>query len=67
MRTVTYTTARVTAFTYFYDKVNVDPRRLARPDYLIAAGCAGGMIAGIVSNPVEIVFTRMQADELYPD
>jgi hypothetical protein len=67
MRTVTYTTARVWAFTYFYDKINKDPRRLARPDYLVTAGVAGGMVAGIVSNPVEIVFTRMQADELYPD
>ncbi len=46
--------------------MNKDPRRLARPDYYVAAGLAGGAIAGIVSNPVEVVFTRMQADEMYP-
>lgn len=67
MRTVGYTTARVWGFTYFYDKVNKDPRRLARPDYLILAGVLGGVTAGIVTNPIEIVFARMQADELYPD
>ena len=59
MRTVAYTTARVWGFTYFYDKINKDPRRLARPDYLVAAGIAGGFTAGFITNPVDIVFDRM--------
>lgn len=61
-----YTTARVWAFTYFYDKVNKDPRRVARPDFLVLAGVLGGVTAGIVTNPIDIVFNRMQVDELYP-
>lgn len=66
LRTVSYTTARVWAFCYFYDKVNTDPRRIARPDYFVAAGLTGGLVAGLVTNPFEIVFARMQADEMYP-
>jgi len=46
--------------------VNKDPRRLARPDYFVAAGIAGGFIAGVATNPFDIVFNRMQVDELYP-
>jgi Mitochondrial carrier protein len=56
----------VWGFCYFYDKVNTDPRRLARPDYFVAAGLAGGFVAGLATNPVEIVMSRMQADEMYP-
>lgn len=67
IRTVAYTTARVWGFTYFYDKINKDPRRLARPDYYVFAGIAGGFIAGVVTNPVDIVFNRMQVDEMYPE
>ena len=59
MRTFAYTTARVWGFLYFYDKLNKDPRRLARPDYLALAGIGGGLIAGIVTNPIDIVFARM--------
>lgn len=66
MRTFAYTTARIWAFGYFYDKVNPDPRRLARPDYFVAAGVAGGFLAGLLTNPVDIVFSRMQVDEVYP-
>jgi hypothetical protein len=66
-RTVTYTTARVWSFLYFYDKLNPDPRRTARMDWYIMAGLAGGALAGVVSNPVELVYTRMQADEMYPE
>lgn len=62
-----YTTARVWGFSYFYDKVNKDPRRLARPDYFVTAGIAGGLVAGIATNPFEIVFNRMQVDEMYPE
>lgn len=58
-RTVTYTTARVWGFLYFYDWLNPDPRRVARMDWYTMAGFAGGMVAGIVSNPVELVYTRM--------
>jgi hypothetical protein len=67
MRTVAYTTARIWGFLYFYDWVNPDPRRQARADFYAYAGIAGGLVAGVVSNPFEIVFTRMQADEMYPE
>ena len=66
MRTVAYTTARVWGFSYFYDKINKDSRRLARPDYFVFAGILGGFTAGVVTNPIDIVFNRMQVDELYP-
>jgi dicarboxylate transporter 10 len=65
-RTAAYTTARVWGFTYFYDKVNKDPRRTAKPDFLVPAGLLGGAIAGVVTNPIDIVFNRMQVDEMYP-
>jgi hypothetical protein len=61
-----YTTARVWGFTYFYDKFNKDPRRTAKPDMLVPAGILGGGIAGVLTNPVDIVFNRMQVDEMYP-
>jgi len=61
-----YTTARVWAFCYFYDWVNPDPRRVARIDYFAAAGILGGATAGILTNPIDIVFNRMQVDEMYP-
>mmetsp|Transcript_1148 Transcript_1148/g.1156 ORF Transcript_1148/g.1156 Transcript_1148/m.1156 type:complete len:188 (+) Transcript_1148:265-828(+) len=66
LKTTAYTTARVSCFCYFYDWINKDPRRLARPDYFVTAGILGGLVAGIATNPFEIVFTRMQADEVYP-
>ena len=65
-RTFTYTTARISAYLYFLDLVNHDPRRYPRPDRQIAAGVAGGFVAGFVTNPIEIVFMRMQVDEIYP-
>lgn len=65
-RTMAYTTARCWGFLYFYDWFNPDPRRTGK-DGLIFAGLIGGAIAGVVTNPVELVFTRMQVDEIYPD
>jgi len=65
-RTIGYTTARIWAFGYFYDKFNHDPRRMARFDYFLGAGVLGGAIAGVVTNPIDIVFNRMQVDEMYP-
>ena len=67
LRTVTYTTARLWGFLYFYDWINPDARRQAKADFYAYAGIAGGLSAGILSNPVEVVFTRMQADEMYPE
>lgn len=58
-RTVAYTSARVGCFLYFYDWINPDARRVARMDWYIMAGMAGGMVAGVLSNPVELVYTRM--------
>ena len=66
-RTIAYTTWRVWAYLYFLDKLNSDPRRYARPDTQAYAGIAGGLIAGVVTNPIEIVYTRMQVDDLYPE
>lgn len=31
------------------------------------AGTAGGLLAGAITNPIELVYTRMQADAMYPD
>ena len=66
-KTCAYTTARVWGFLLFYDKLNPDPRRTARPDWYIMAGLSGGFLAGVVTNPIDLVFTRMQVDELYPE
>jgi hypothetical protein len=66
-RTMAYTTARVWGFCYFYDKLNPDPRRTARPDWYVMAGSAGGFVAGVVTNPTDLVFSRMQVDEMYPE
>jgi hypothetical protein len=65
IRTMAYTTARVWGFLTFYDWINNDPRRTARPDYYVMAGLAGGMLAGVITNPIEMVFARQQADEMY--
>jgi solute carrier family 25 oxoglutarate transporter 11 len=62
---MSYTTARVWGFLTFYDWINQDPRRTARPDYYVMAGLGGGMLAGVLTNPIEMVFARQQADELY--
>jgi solute carrier family 25 oxoglutarate transporter 11 len=67
LRTVAYTTCRVGGFLYFYDWLNPDPRRQARPDFYAYAALGGGLAAGFLSNPFEIVFTRMQVDEMYPE
>jgi dicarboxylate transporter 10 len=40
---------------------------MARFDYFLAAGVLGGFTAGVVTNPIDIVFNRMQVDELYPE
>src|SRR6056300_1785329 len=66
-RTVGYTTARVWGFLYFYDWLNPDPRRSARPSWMGMAGMAGGFVAGVISNPIELVFSRQQVDALYPE
>lgn len=66
-RTIAYTTARVWGFLYFYDWLNADPRRNARIDWMIMSSLAGGAIAGVVTNPIELVYTRMQAEDMYPE
>lgn len=38
----------------------------ARLDKFVMAGVAGGFIAGVLQNPFELVYTRMQVEELYP-
>jgi hypothetical protein len=65
IRTMAYTTARVWGFCYFYDWINKDPRRTPRPDFYALAGISGGMLAGIATNPAEIVFARMQVNIIF--
>ena len=67
IKTVAYTTARVWGFLKFYDWLNPDPRRTARPDWYIMAGVGGGFTAGALTNPIDLVFARQQVDELYPE
>ena len=67
LRTISYTTMRVASFCYFYDWINPDARRMARFDFYLYAGVLGGLVGGIMQNPFEIVFTRMQVDEMYPE
>jgi len=64
-KTVGYTTAWVSAFLYFYDWLNHDPRRYAKPEMLLYSAIPAGIVAGIVTNPIDLVFTRMQAEDLY--
>mgnify|MGYP003787805657 CR=1 FL=1 len=59
MRTLSYTTFRISGFLYFYDWINPDSRREARQDFYVMAAYAGGMAGGILSNPCELVFSRM--------
>jgi len=66
-KTMVYTTARIWSFLYFYDWLNPDPRRTARIDWNIMAATAGGLVAGVLFNPVDLVFTRMQIDGMYPE
>lgn len=51
IRTITYTTARIWGFLYFYDWINPDARREARIDFYCYAGIAGGLLGGLVANP----------------
>jgi len=67
IRTTAYTTIRISSFLYFYDWINPDPRRQARMDFYIYAGVLGGVVGGVLFNPFDIVFTRMQVDEMYPE
>ena len=66
LRTVGYTTARIWSFLYFYDWINPDPRREARMDFYGYAAVAGGLVGGVLTNPTNLVFARMQVDEMYP-
>ena len=34
---------------------------------MVAAGVAGGFISGVVTNPIDLIFARMQVDEMYPE
>ena len=51
LRTVTYTTARVGCFGFFYDWINPDSRRHARMDFYGYAAVAGGLMGGLFANP----------------
>lgn len=36
-------------------------------DWMAMSAMAGGLVAGVAINPIDMVFTRMQVDELYPE
>lgn len=65
IKTSAYTTARVWGYCYFMDKVNPDTRRNARWDKFVPAALVGGVVAGIATNPFELVFARMQVDQMH--
>ena len=65
MKTIAYTSIRTSAFLYFYDWINHDPRRYAKVDKLLISAIPAGVITGILTNPFELVFTRMQAEDMY--
>lgn len=65
-RTIAYTTIRTSCFLYFYDWINHDPRRYAKPERLLYSAIPAGLVAGILTNPIELVFTRMQGNDLVP-
>jgi hypothetical protein len=64
MKTIAYNSVRVSAFLWFYDRVQSDPRRYAKPEKLLGAAIPAGVVAGILTNPFDLVFTRMQADDM---
>jgi hypothetical protein len=65
LKTVAYNSVRISSFLYFYDWIIHDPRRYAKPDKLMMAALPAGLIAGVLTNPFELVFTRMQAEDIY--
>lgn len=65
VKTIGYTTARTGAFLYFYDWFNKDPRRYAKPEMLLYTAVPAGVVAGILTNPIDLVFTWLQAEEFY--
>lgn len=65
LKTIAYNSIRISSFLYFYDWINHDPRRYAKPEKLLYAAIPGGLIAGLLTNPFELVFTRMQAEDMY--
>jgi len=53
-------------WSFFYNHYNKDPRRA--PHYSVGsfASFLGGFCAGVVNNPIDIVYNRQAADALYP-
>lgn len=49
-----------------YNYFNPDPRRSPHWGVSFLAGFLGGFCAGVVANPVDIVYNRQVADALYP-
>jgi hypothetical protein len=50
----------------FYNYFNRDPRRTAHWTVCSFAGFLGGFCAGVISNPIDLVYNRQVADALYP-
>ncbi len=50
----------------FYNYFNQDPRRTVHWTGVSLAGFLGGFCAGVITNPIDIVYNRQVADALYP-
>jgi hypothetical protein len=50
----------------FYNYFNTDPRRSKHWSVSCFAGFMGGFCAGVLTNPIDIVYNRQVADALYP-
>ena len=51
---------------YFYNQVNKDPRRAPHWSIGTLASFLGGFCAGVITNPVDVIYNRQAADALYP-
>jgi hypothetical protein len=51
---------------YFYNYFNTDPRRAPHWAVGSTASFMGGFCAGVITNPIDIVYNRQAADALYP-
>lgn len=66
VRSIWYGGFRPYFWALFYNYFNKDPRRTAHWTVTSFAGFLGGFCAGVIANPIDIVYNRQVADGLYP-